>query len=109
MSGEAEADADPPPPASPPLALGEEVLEKLRDAVGETDGESDTLPVALNVRVRVVEPVPQCVCVCEAHWLLLEEIVLLGHRVGEVDGDSVPVRLPLGESETLRVAHTVGV
>ena len=35
--------------------------------------------------------------------------VLLRHWVGEVEREPVPVGLPLGESERLREAHTVGV
>jgi hypothetical protein len=34
---------------------------------------------------------------------------LLGHWVGEAEGEPVSERLPLGEREGLRVAHTVGV
>ena len=35
--------------------------------------------------------------------------VLLGHWEGELEGEPVSERLPLGEREGLRVAHTVGV
>lgn len=90
-----------------PQEEGERVSDGLFDKVGETlcVVDEEMLPE----EVMHPETVALRLGDREAHWLLEDEIVLLGHRVGEVDGDSVPVRLPLGESETLRVAHTVGV
>lgn len=47
--------------------------------------------------------------VCEAQWLPLGERVLLGHWVGEAEGEPEPVQLALEERDGLLVAHTVGV
>ena len=90
-----------------PQGEGERVSDGLFDMVGETLCVLDG--VMLPEEVTHPETVALRLGDREAHWLPLDETVLLRHRVGEEDGDTVPVRLPLGESERLRVAHTVGV
>ena len=90
-----------------PQGEGERVSDGLFDKEGEMLCvlDEETLPE----EVTHPERVALRLCDCEAHWLPLDEGVLLRHSVGEMERVPVPVRLPLGESERLTVAHTVGV
>ena len=90
-----------------PQGEGERVSEGLFDREGDTLSVLDE--EVLPEEVAHPETVALRLGDCEAHWLPLDEGVLLRHSVGEVDREPVPVRLPLGESERLGVAHTVGV
>ena len=87
--------------------------------LAESEGVSEELPVteaqevALCERLRAPEGDklldavlhPEAVAlwheVCEAHWLRLFEKVVLGHWVGEAEGEPVPETLLLRERERL--------
>ena len=95
------------------LAESEGVSEELAVTEAQEVALCERLCVPEGERLTDVVMHPEAVAlwleVCEAHWLRLLVRLLLEHWEGEAEGEPVSERLPLGEREGLREAHTVGV
>jgi hypothetical protein len=88
--GEAEAVPRKPSAAAPPVVLGLPVPHPLMDVEGEVETESElvTEPLALGLEVGLT--VVQMVAVCEAHRVVVGQVVPLWLRVPEVVPEAVP-------------------